>query len=426
MTDSFEQIAAHNEELARDIVERATVRGVTVSTAESLTAGMIASTIADIPGASVVLRGGAVTYCDEIKHRVLGVDQETLDRYTAVSHQTAREMAAGSLELYQSDIAVSATGYAGPGGGEVDMLIGEGRVAAYINCYTANSGYTNVSRRFRAAIEQGKLTYEDYSQDVLMLMLHASSLGLPFLPVRLMQGSGLMKFWGISEEKRKTMPKIENLKCVEIENPMVPGQKVVAVPVPKIDTAIIHVQQASPDGTCIIMGDEFHDIDIAIAARKTIVTCEEIVSDEFIRRDPTKTRIFGECVQAVVKAPYGAWPAQCYDYYDDDDAGLKEYDKASKYQDAEDAVKQLEKAAAKAAKALEKAPEDEKLKLAAENAQKAFELAKSGEKIPETFKDFLEKWVYSCEDQSALLDKLGGSRLMRLKNEPHLGYSTTH
>ena len=115
MTESFEQVAAHNEELARDILERASVRGVTVSTAESLTAGMIASTIADIPGASAVLRGGAVTYCDEIKHRVLGVEQETLDRYTAVSYQTAREMAAGSLELYQSDIAVSATGYAGPG-----------------------------------------------------------------------------------------------------------------------------------------------------------------------------------------------------------------------------------------------------------------------------------------------------------------------
>ena len=61
-----------------------------------------------------------MTYCDEIKHRVLGVDQETLDRYTAVSYQTAREMAAGSLELYQSDIAVSATGYAGPGGGTED------------------------------------------------------------------------------------------------------------------------------------------------------------------------------------------------------------------------------------------------------------------------------------------------------------------
>lgn len=77
------------------LVERASARGVTVSTAESLTAGMIASTIADIPGASAVLRGGAVTYCDEIKHHVLGVEQETLDRYTAVSHQTARRDGGG-------------------------------------------------------------------------------------------------------------------------------------------------------------------------------------------------------------------------------------------------------------------------------------------------------------------------------------------
>ena len=77
MRESFGQIAAHNEGLARDIVERASAHGVTVSTAESLTAGMIASTIADIPGASAVLRGGAVTYCDEIKHRVLGVEQAT-------------------------------------------------------------------------------------------------------------------------------------------------------------------------------------------------------------------------------------------------------------------------------------------------------------------------------------------------------------
>ena len=92
------------------------------------------------------------------------------------------------------------------------------------------------------------------------------------------------------------------------------------------------------DGTCIIDGDEFHDVDIAVAAKRCIVTCEEIVSDEYIRRDPTKTRIFGECVDAVVRAPYGAWPAQCYGYYDDDDKGLKEYDKASKYLDAEEDV----------------------------------------------------------------------------------------
>lgn len=140
-------------------------------------------------------------------------------------------------------------GWSGPAGGDWDMLIGEGRIRAYINCYTANSGYTNVARRFRAAIEKGELVYEDYSQDVLMLQLHAASLGLPYLPVRMMQGSGLVKFWGISEEQRRTMEGVDNLKCVEIENPLEPGEKLLAVPVPKLDCAIIHVQQASPDGT---------------------------------------------------------------------------------------------------------------------------------------------------------------------------------
>ena len=326
------------------------------------------------------------------------------------------------LRQGQKDFTV----WAGPAGGDWDMMIGEGRVKAYINCYTANSGYTNVSRRFRAAIEKGELTYEDYSQDVLMLQLHAASLGLPFLPVRLMQGSGLMKYWGISEEQRKTMDKVDDLKCVEIENPFKPGEKVVAVPVPKLDTAIIHVQKASPDGTCIVEGDEFHDVDIAVAARKVIVTCEELVSDEYIRRDPTLTRIFGECVSAVVHAPYGAWPSQCYNYYDNDSHALKEYDKASKYQDAEDAKAQLAKAAAKAEKAAAAKPEDEKLAEAAAKAKKAADDAAAGIAIPETFKDYVDKWVYSVKDHDELLDKVGGSRLMRLNNEPYLGYSTRH
>ena len=302
------------------------------------------------------------------------------------------------LRQGQTDFTV----WAGPAGGDWDMMIGEGRVKAYINCYTANSGYTNVSRRFRAAIEGGKLTYEDYSQDVLMLQLHAAALGLPYLPVKLMSGSGLCKFWGISEEERKTIDSVDNLKFAYVENPFNPGETVVAVPVPKIDTAIIHVQKASPDGTCIIEGDEFHDVDIAVAAKKVIVTCEELVSDEWIRFDPSKNNIFGECVSAVVHAPFGAWPSQCYNYYDCDDAAMKEYDKASKYQDKEDAEKQIAKEKAKAEKKglPYNAPVD-----------------------PETFKDYLDKWVYSVKDNDELLDKIGGARLAKLKVIPGLGYA---
>ena len=302
------------------------------------------------------------------------------------------------LRQGQTDFTV----WAGPAGGDWDMMIGEGRVKAYINCYTANSGYTNVSRRFRAAIEGGKLTYEDYSQDVLMLQLHAAALGLPYLPVKLMSGSGLCKFWGISEEQRKTIDSVDNLKFAYVENPFNPGETVVAVPVPKLDTAVIHVQKASPDGTCIIEGDEFHDVDIAVAAKKVIVTCEELISNEEIRRDPSKTKLPCFCVNAVCHVPYGAHPTQCYNYYDCDDAAMKEYDKASKYQDKEDAEKQIAKEKAKAEKKglPYNAPVD-----------------------PETFKDYLDKWVYSVKDNDELLDKIGGARLAKLKVIPGLGYA---
>lgn len=288
-------------------------------------------------------------------------------------------------------------GWPGPGGGDWDLLIGEGRIKAYINCYTANSGFTNVARRFRAAIESGQLNYEDYSQDVLMLQLHASALGLPFLPVSLMQSSGLEEYWGMSEEKRKTLDKVDNKKLVRMENPFKPGEEILAVPVPRLDTAIVHAQMASPDGTAIIMGDEFHDVDIAIAAKKVIITCDELVSNEFIRQDPSKPNIFSGCVDAVVHVPFGAWPSQCYGYYDDDPDALREYDKASRYQNAGEAKAKLEK------KGLEY---DEK-------------------NPPETFEDYCQKWIYSVENQDQLLDKIGGARLTKLRVVPGLGYSTS-
>ena len=101
------------EEAARELVRLCCERGVTLSTAESCTAGLVSSTIADIPGASNVLRGGAVTYVDEIKHAVLGVSLHTLEHFTAVSVPCASEMAEGARRVFGSTLAVSTTGYAG-------------------------------------------------------------------------------------------------------------------------------------------------------------------------------------------------------------------------------------------------------------------------------------------------------------------------
>lgn len=104
-------------ECAARLVAACSDRRLTISTAESCTAGMVASSIAGIAGASAVLRGGAVTYVNEIKHSVLGVKNSSLERYTEVSRQVAEEMAEGARRVFASDIAVSLTGYAGPGGG---------------------------------------------------------------------------------------------------------------------------------------------------------------------------------------------------------------------------------------------------------------------------------------------------------------------
>lgn len=273
------------------------------------------------------------------------------------------------LRQGQTDFIVQA----GPAGGDWDMLIGAGRVKAYINCYTANSGVTNVSRRFRNAIEKGELIFEDYSQDVAMLMLHAASLGLPFLPVNLMQGSDITDKWGISKEVRQTIDKVPDDKFVYIDNPFNPGEKVVAVPVPRLDLAIIHAQKASPDGTVSIEGDEFHDVDIAVAAKRVIVTCEELISNEEIRKDPNTNSIPGFCIDAVVHAPFGAHPSQCYNYYDYDNPFLKVYDVASKTDEAFDA--------------------------------------------------FIKEWVYDTGSHEAYLEKLGAMRLINLKVVPGLGYA---
>ncbi len=88
--------------------------GLTLSTAESCTGGMVGEMITAVPGASSVYPGGVICYCDRVKADVVGVSRDTLAEYTAVSGQTCEEMAKGIKALMHTDVGLAVTGYAGP------------------------------------------------------------------------------------------------------------------------------------------------------------------------------------------------------------------------------------------------------------------------------------------------------------------------
>ena len=100
------------------------LRGKTHDTAESCTGGGNGAALTAVSGCSAVYKGGSISYCNEVKHRVLGVEQQLLDTLGAVSGPVAEQMAAGARRVLDADIAVSVTGLAGPGGDEYGNPVG--------------------------------------------------------------------------------------------------------------------------------------------------------------------------------------------------------------------------------------------------------------------------------------------------------------
>ena len=107
---------------ATDVIR--TLQGKTLCTAESCTGGLIGGALTAVSGASNVYKGGIVSYTNEVKHKLLGVDAGLLEREGAVSAPVAQAMALGARKALDADIAVSVTGLAGPGGDEFGNPVG--------------------------------------------------------------------------------------------------------------------------------------------------------------------------------------------------------------------------------------------------------------------------------------------------------------
>jgi len=203
---------------------------------------------------------------------------------------------------------------------DFDMLIGAGCVKRFIATFIS-LGLYGLARCYRRSIEKGiphKIELEEYTNLSLPLMLMAGAMGMPFILVKDMVGTDLMKVKAFMGENKYRM----------IDSPF-DGSPVMLAPALNPDTAIIHVQQADEDGNAQMWGIGGDCKWGANAAKKVIVSCERIVSRETIGKDPSRTIVPAFKVVAVTEEPFGAHPGYTPGFYDVDFSFGYTYQQAS-------------------------------------------------------------------------------------------------
>lgn len=177
---------------------------------------------------------------------------------------------------------------------QFDQLIGAGCVRKIIASWVGNVA-AGLGHNYRRAAETGipnPIEIEEHSNFTIGLGLQAASMGLPFLPTRTIKGSEFAK-----------AAHFKQVRC-----PFT-GENLVAVSAIQPDVAILHVQRADCEGNAHVWGNFGVMREAALAAKKVILTCEEIVEHDVILSDPNRTVIPGFVVSSVVQEPFGSFPS---------------------------------------------------------------------------------------------------------------------
>ncbi|MBK3516493.1 CoA transferase subunit A [Carboxylicivirga marina] len=165
-----------------------------------------------------------------------------------------------------------------------------------------------LSKNSRRMFESGNVQVTEWSNGALSWRFKAAAMGLPYLPSRVMLGTDTFK----------------HSAAIEVECPFT-NQKLAALPALHPDVAVIHVHRADVYGNCQIDGILVADDDIAKASKRVIITTEKIISNEEIRREPSKTVIPYWCVDAVIEMPFGSYPGNMPGEYFSDEEHLKDW-----------------------------------------------------------------------------------------------------
>jgi glutaconate CoA-transferase, subunit A len=183
-------------------------------------------------------------------------------------------------------------------------LTGRGRLLAHVDiAYVIGLEARCLSAHARRVMESGEVTSTEWTNYTLALRFAAAAMGVPFLPAHSMLGTDTFE---------------RSAACI-VECPFT-GERLAAVPALYPDVAAIHVHEADRFGNCRLQGTSVADFDLARAAKRLIITCERLIPEEEIRRDPTRTVIPFFCVDAVCEVPYGSYPGNMPgEYFSDED-----------------------------------------------------------------------------------------------------------
>lgn len=205
---------------------------------------------------------------------------------------------------------------AGQGVLELDLIVAAGLVTAMDFTYLGLEVY-GISNVLRRAVESGQIkTMVEWSNGGITWRFKAAAMGVPFLPVRVMLGTDTLHY---SAAKTVICP--------------FSGDKLCLLPALILDTGLIHVHRADKYGNAQVDGISGFAFEMSRACKRLIISAEEIVSDDVIRRDPDRTIIPYYLVDAVVEAPYGSHPGEMCYQYGRDEQGIKEWVDASKTAD---------------------------------------------------------------------------------------------
>jgi glutaconate CoA-transferase, subunit A len=198
---------------------------------------------------------------------------------------------AGRKQLACSRCIVSSDG---------DLLLGSGTSQHIITSWFSQGILWGISKVMRHHVESGRARFEEWSHMAMGMRFRAGAMGVPFMPVRSMLGSDVLRHCP---------------DAIEMNCPFT-NEKLLLVPALNPDVAVVHVQRCDPYGNAQIDGLPFMDVDLAMAADKVILTTERIVSNDQIRRAPDQTKIPFFAVDAVVELPFGCAPHECYGAYE--------------------------------------------------------------------------------------------------------------